>query len=273
MLIESVDFEFIRKLVLERSAIVLENGKQYLVETRLVPVAREVGLAGLPELVQKLKNEVYGALHQRVVEAMTTNETSFFRDIHPFETLRAEVLPRAIEARKNDKTLRVWCGATSTGQEPYTIAMVLKEHFAQLKDWKVSIFCTDINKAVLNRAREGKYSQLEVNRGLPAPMLIKYFTRTGTEYQAKDDLRKMMEFKEMNLATEWAAMPAVDILFLRNVLIYFDQEMKKKILGRVKRVLRTDGWMFLGGAETTMNLDEGYERMQLGRSICYRIKR
>ena len=156
---------------------------------------------------------------------------------------------------------------------PYTISLVLKENFPILGSWNTSILCTDINKAVLNRAKEGKYNQLEVNRGLPAPLLLKYFTRNGMEYQVKEDLRKLMDFREMNLATDWPLMPPVDVLFLRNVLIYFDQEMKKSILARVKRVLRPDGYLFLGGAETTMNLDDGFERVQLGPSSCYKIKK
>lgn len=271
MPISPAEFEFVRKLMMTSAAIVLDPGKEYLVETRLIPVSRRLKLSGINELIQKLQTQKDPQLLNSVVEALTTNETSFFRDVHPFEALKKVIVPEMLTKRAAEKKLSMWCGACSTGQEPYTVAIILRESFPQLANWKIEFLCTDINQTVLNQAKEGRYSQLEVNRGLPAPYLIKYFEQVQQDWVVKEDLRKIMSFRTMNLAGEWPAIPPVDIVFLRNVMIYFDVEVKKKILSRMKRVMKSDAYLFLGSAETTMNLDESYERVSIDKTICYRI--
>jgi chemotaxis protein methyltransferase CheR len=266
------DFTFVCELVRQRSAIVLEAGKEYLVVSRLTSVAQQNGFSNLGELVTRLRSQPMGPLPQKVVEAITTNETSFFRDLYPFDVLKKEIVPEILQKRAAEKRLTIWCGAASTGQEPYTIALVLKENFPQLENWSVKIIATDINNEVLEQARSGVYSQIEVNRGLPAPMLIRHFEKVGSEWRIKEPLRKMIEFRPVNLISYWPAMPPVDIVFLRNVLIYFDQPTKREILGKIRKVMRPDGYLFLGGAETTINLDESFERTQFDRASCYKIR-
>jgi chemotaxis protein methyltransferase CheR len=206
---------------------------------------------------------------------MTTNETSFFRDTHPFDALRKHVLVDMLARRAAEKRLSIWCGACSTGQEPYTIALILREHFADRTDrtgWKIDILATDLSTDVLVRAREGRYSQLEVNRGLPAPLLVKHFERHGTEWRIKDDIRRLVEFRQLNLIDPIWAVGAADIVFLRNVLIYFDVPTKKAILRKVRGIMRRDGYLFLGGAETTLNIDDEFVRQSFERAGCYRLK-
>ena len=207
------------------------------------------------------------ALHGKVVEALTTNETTFFRDHHPFEALRSEVLPRLIAGRQRTRNLFVWSAACSTGQEPYSLAMLIREHFPELKDWDVRILATDFSQAALDRVNLGRYRQLEVNRGLPAPLLVKYFEREGAEWRVRSDLRSMVETKQLNLVEQWPSMPFVDVVMLRNVLIYFDVATKKKILGHVRKIMSSDGVLFLGAAETTLNIDDSFDRMTVGHAI------
>ena len=263
---------YLRDLVYRRSAIVLEEDKQYLIDSRLSPLAREVGLSSIDELVFKLRADVGAPLVRRVIEAMTTNETLFFRDLHPFEALKNKLVPELVQARAQQRSLRIWCAAASTGQEPYSIAMTLRDAFPQLASWDVKILGTDLNAAVLARAREGKYRQLEVNRGLPAPLLIKYFERQGAEWQLKPLIRDMVTFQELNLLDAWSSVGEHDIVFMRNVLIYFDVETKRRILGRLRRTLRKDGFLVLGGAETTTNLDDGYTPVRVGNGVYYQLR-
>ncbi len=265
------DFAFVAKVILEESAIVLDTGKEYLVESRLLGVARKMGATGIQEMVDKLRRGGDALFRRKVVEAMTTNETSFFRDGDPFEALKRVVLPEVLKRRQAEKTLRIWCGASSSGQEPFSIAMLLRESFPQLADWKLYLSSSDISTEMLDRCRTGRYSQLEVSRGLPAPFLVKYFERDGMHWTLKPDVRNMVEFFEMNLAGAWPVMPPLDIVFMRNVLIYFDTETKRQILGKVRRLLRPDGYLFLGGAETTFNLDDGFVRETSDRVSFYRL--
>jgi chemotaxis protein methyltransferase CheR len=270
--IPTSDFDLIRTLVRAGSGIVLEDGKGYLVQARLDSLARRLGLETTSGLVAELRKAgPRDPLRGQIVEAMTTNETSFFRDIHPFDALRTVILPDLIARRAKQKTLRIWCGAASTGQEPYTLAMLLKEHFAApLAGWDVKIDATDLSGDVLERARTGRYAQIEVNRGLPVSYLVKYFTRDGSEWVLKDDVRKMVEYRAMNLVERWPTMAPPDLVMMRNVLIYFDLPTKQKILANVRRVLRPDGYLFLGGSETTMSIDPLYTRQEVGKSVCYR---
>jgi chemotaxis protein methyltransferase CheR len=272
MAITANDFDYISRIVKERSAIVLEKGKEYLVESRLQPLAQKEGFGSIEELVRKMVQDKFHPAHDMVIEAMTTNETSFFRDVHPFNTLKQYIVPEMMEKRKATRTLNIWCGASSSGQEPYSVAMLLRENFPELINWKVSYIATDISEEMLTRCREGEYSQLEINRGLPANMMVKYFEREGSHWRIKEDLRKSIDFKAMNLCGKWPFMPQMDIVMLRNVLIYFDVETKKYILTNIKKLLKPDGYLFLGAAETTLNLDDSFERMDFKQSGCYRIK-
>lgn len=265
------DFDYVATLVRDTAAIVLEPEKIYLVEARLVPVARREGFDSIGDLVTKVRGLSGAPLRETVVEAMTTNETSFFRDITPFQVFKENVLPELIELRSDVKKLNFWCAASSTGQEPYTIAMIMKESFPQLDDWDVSFIATDISVEVLDRAREGFYSQLEINRGLPAPMLVRYFKKEGAEWRVKEELRKMIDFRQLNLIGKWPLFTKIDLVFVRNVLIYFDVETKRQILSNMKATMAKDAFLFLGSAETTLNIDEDFERVKFERGACYRL--
>jgi chemotaxis protein methyltransferase CheR len=266
------DFDYIRQLVRERSALTLETGKEYLVESRLGPLAREEGFPSYLELLKRLRGGPVGDLHQRVVEAMTNNETSFFRDARAFGLIAKSILPTLIAERVSVRTLHIWCAACSTGQEPYSIAMLLREHRAALEGWDVRIIASDISRGVLTRAREGRYSQFEVNRGLPAHLLVKYFEQHGKIWGVRPEIRRMVEFRETNLIHPWADLPAMQLILMRNVLIYLDVETKKAILERTGRLLDPRGYLFLGCAETTTNLNEGFEPKSIDGAVCFRRK-
>jgi chemotaxis protein methyltransferase CheR len=268
------EFEYVRALVHERAAIVLEPGKSYLVESRLMPLARAEGLATVAELIARLKRARAGRLHRLVVEAMTTNETSFFRDVRPFEALRQVVLPELIARRAGERRLCLWCAAASSGQEPYSVAMLLREHFPRLAEegWMLRLLASDLSEEMVERAREGCYRQLEVNRGLPAALLVKYFEKVGVEWRLHEDIRRMVEFFPLNLAEAWPPLPPMDVILVRNVLIYFDAETKRAVLARMRRLLRPDGYLFLGGAETTLHVDDAFERVVVCGAACYRVR-
>jgi len=265
------EFDYIRALVRARSAIVLEPDKLYLAEARLAPLARTTGFRTLNDLVAHLRAVPENRLHQQVVEKMATTETSFFRDLHPFEVLRRDVLPPLLRNRSTTHALNIWCGACSSGQEPYSVALLLREHFPELRSWTVRILASDLSAEMLERAQRGRYTQMEVNRGLPARLLVKHFHKVGNDWQISDELRGMVEFSRFNLLDAWPAFPPIDICYVRNVLIYFDVESKKQILAKVRRILRLDGHLFLGGAETTLHLDDAFERVQFDLAGCYRL--
>ncbi len=272
MSLTAENFEFIRSLAREMAAIVLDSGKEYLVETRLAPLAEQAGFESLNAFLNKLRTDRANTLfHDQVIDAMTTNETSFFRDFHPFEALRRHILPRLIEQRSFTRRLAIWSAASSTGQEPYSLALLIKEHFPQLADWDVSILGTDISATVLNQARRGVYSQLEVNRGLPAPLLIKYFTQAETKWHLKDEVKQLVEFRHLNLSKPWPILPAFDLVLIRNVMIYFDVESKKTILKRIRSCLLPHGHLFLGTAETTINLDADWSPITHGKCVSYQL--
>jgi len=261
---------FLRELVYRRSAIVLHPEKAYLFDSRLAPLAREVGLGSVDELVGKIRREDTGTpLVRRVIEAMTTNETLFFRDLHPFEALKTRILPEVIRARSAQRSLRIWCAAASTGQEPYSIAMTVREHFPELATWDVKVIASDINRTVIERAREGVYRQSEVNRGLPTPMLVKYFERQGADWGVKPVIKQMVRFIELNLLEAWTAIGPQDIVFMRNVLLYFDVETKRRLLARVRHLLPHDGFLVLGGAETASNVDDNFVPVKIGGGVYY----
>ena len=268
----SADFDYVRNFVRIEAAIVIEPGKEYLVESRLLALARKENIPSIDDLVMALRSEPKNGLYRKVIDAMTTNETSFFRDIHPFEALKKSILPELMARRATERQLNIWCGAASTGQESYSAMMLISEHFPELLKWDLKFIATDLCKDVLARARAGRFSQLEVNRGLPATLLVKYFSRQGAEWELREDLRKRVDFREMNLIKEWGCFPRLDIVFLRNVLIYFDVETKKAILEKVRKLLRPGGYLLLGGAETTFNLDDGFERVVFDKTTVYRVK-
>lgn len=265
------DLTYIRNLVRERSAIVLEEEKDYLIRSRLEPLAKELGFDSLVELVGKLRRASDDTLHRTVVEAMTTNETSFFRDLSPFLALKEHLLPEVIARRASTRCLSIWCGASASGQEPYSIMLTILEHFPELQDWRIRFLATDISRVMLKRCQEGIYSQIEVNRGLPAGLLTKYFSKNGTHWQIAENIRKRIEFREMNLAHPWPLLPRMDMVVLRNVMIYFDGETKKQILKKIRHILDPQGYLLLGGTETTINLDDQYERVAVNGTSCYRI--
>lgn len=272
MPLTSFDLDLVRKLVRERSGIVLGPDKNYLIESRLTPVAKLNGLDSLEQLCLRLRAANSTVLQRQVIEAMTTNETLFFRDAHPFETLTKVVLPDMMARRQTQKRLTIWCAAASTGQEPYSIAMAIRDQLPSLASWQLRIVATDIAADILARAKAGLYSQLEVSRGLPPAFLARYFSKAGNEWQIKDEVKRMVEFRELNLLESYGAVGTADVVLMRNVLIYFDLEMKRQILGKVRRTLAPDGYFFLGGAETTLNIDEAYERLPGDRGGCYRLK-
>jgi chemotaxis protein methyltransferase CheR len=248
-----LDYDYLRKLLKERSGLDLSSDKQYLVESRLVPLARKAGLSGIPDLVQKMRGGCE-PLTIEVVEAMTTNETFFFRDKIPFDHLKQSVLPALLRARAARRSLRIWCAASSTGQEPYSIAMCLKEAGAALSGWRTEIVATDLSQAVLEKSKAGIFSQFEVQRGLPIHLLVKYFTQTGELWQINADIRSMVQHRQLNLLQDFSHLGTFDVIFCRNVMIYFDQETKANIFERIARMLEPDGVLALGAAETVVGI-------------------
>lgn len=262
-------FDFLRRLIYDSSAIVLESDKRYLLEARLRPVLLREQMASFDELVARLGRCDAAPLRQRVVEAMTTHETSFFRDIHPFEVFRKNIVPQMLLERSAQKRLNIWCGASSTGQEPYSIALIIKECGLGLAGWTTQMIATDLSADIIARARSGVFSQLEVNRGLPAPMLVKYFEKVGLEWRLKEEIRRMVEFRQLNLVTAWPTFPELDVVFLRNVLIYFDVPTKKAIFDKLSRIMRPGAFLFLGGVETTLNLSNDFKQVFFGSTTVY----
>jgi chemotaxis protein methyltransferase CheR len=253
-----LDYEFLRKLLKERSGLDLSSDKQYLVESRLIPLARKAGLPGIAELVQKMKGTGSDPLTAEVVEAMTTNETFFFRDKIPFDHLRQTILPALVQARASRRALRIWCAASSTGQEPYSIAMCVKE-FGGLSGWRVEIVATDLSQSVLEKSKAGLFSQFEVQRGLPIQLLVKYFTQTGELWQLNPDIRAMVQHRQLNLLKDFSHLGSFDVIFCRNVLIYFDQDTKAGIFDRLAKLLEPDGVLLLGAAETVVGISDAFK--------------
>jgi chemotaxis protein methyltransferase CheR len=256
--VTSLDYEFLRKLLKERSGLDLSSDKQYLVESRLIPLARRFGMPGIAELVARIKAGSE-TLTAEVVEAMTTNETFFFRDKVPFDHLKEAVLPALAQARAARRSLRIWCAASSTGQEPYSIAMCLKEAGSMLAGWRTEIVATDLSLGVLEKARAGVFSQFEVQRGLPIQMLVKYFRQVGDTWQIAPDIRAMVQYRPLNLLADFTHLGRFDVIFCRNVLIYFDQETKIGVLNRISKLIEPDGYLVLGAAETVVGLTDAFK--------------
>jgi chemotaxis protein methyltransferase CheR len=253
------DYDFIRKILKERSGYVLSPDKQYLIDSRLTPLARQESCATLAELVTKMRRPGAEALLARVTEAMTINESFFFRDKIPFDRFRDTILPAVMETRRAARRLRIWCSACSTGQEPYSLAMILKNMGGKLAGWQVDIVATDISCEVLDRARAGVYSQFEVQRGLPIQMLMQFFQQTGDQWRVSEDIRRMVQFRQLNLLDRFAMLGAFDVVFCRNVLIYFDQATKIDVLERICHQLAPEGFLVLGAAETVVGLSNCFK--------------
>ena len=253
-----LDYDFLRKLLKERSGLDLSADKQYLVESRLVPLARKASLGGIPELVQKIQRGGAEALTTEVVEAMTTNETFFFRDKIPFDHLRDTILPMMQQSRANRRSPRIWSAACSTGQEPYSIAMLLKEKAAALSGWRIEIVATDLSQEVLEKSKAGIYSQFEVQRGLPIQLLVKYFAQIGELWQLNSEIRAMVQHKPLNLLQDFSHLGKFDVIFCRNVLIYFDQDTKINIFDRMAKSIEPDGMLMLGAAESVVGITDAF---------------
>jgi chemotaxis protein methyltransferase CheR len=263
----SNEFTFLSELLHKQSGLVLGSDKGYLLESRLNPVARKHGCDGVQSLVRKLKLGADGALTRDVVEAMTTNESFFFRDSKPFDQFRDLVLPKLIESRAGAHKIRIWSAACSSGQEPYFLAMLLSEQSHKLQGWNIEILATDLSTEILERARQGLYSQFEVQRGLPITLMMKYFQQAGDRWQISEGLRKMVRFRVFNLLDSPAGLGNFDIVFLRNVLIYFDTERKAQVLERLSRQIALDGFLFLGGAETVLGISDKFKTIVGHRGI------
>lgn len=267
--LDPLAFDFLSNLVRERSAIVLQPSKMYLIDARLSPVAKAEGLENVQALVEMIRKTKNPRLIQTVVEKMTTNETSFFRDLHPFDALKAQIIPQLIASREKTRQLNIWSNACSSGQEIYSVAMLLRENFPQLKDWRINLIASDLSTEILERAKSGVFNQTEVNRGLPMPYLLKYFTKEGLTWRIKDEIRSMVQFQVVNLITPFPTLPKFDIVFLRNVLIYFDAESKSKILQKIHSQMLSDSYLFLGAAETTLGLTTSLQRVPVHKTFAF----
>lgn len=272
MKVGPLQFAFFRDLLRKRTGVVIDSAKEYLVVARLMPIVRQRKIPSLDTLIDRLRKGIDPSLERDVLSAMMTHETSFFRDKSPFETLRS-LLPALIARRRPHKQLTFWSAACSTGQEPYSLAMLLNEHARDLLgDWRVRILATDYSETVLDRAREGVFSDLETGRGLPPQFLSRYFRQLQGKWSISQDCRRLVEFRCLNLNDSWPMMPPCDVVFLRNVMIYFDIRTRAALVERVRKVLRPDGFLFLGGAETLIGMDTGYERLTGTGCSYYRPK-
>ncbi len=261
------DFELIAQILKDRSGLALKKEKAYLLESRLNPVARKWSFSGFDELVAAVRNSGDEALLVDVTEAMTTNESFFFRDQRPFDQFTEIVLPHLLKARATTRAIRIWSAACSSGQEPYTLAMLLKEHAAKLNGWRVEIVATDLSNEILDKAKEGLYTQFEVQRGLPIALLVKYFVQNGDRWQIDGSLQEMVKFKQFNLLDDFSQLGKFDVVFCRNVLIYFDSPTKAQVLDSIADLLPQDGFLYLGGAETVLGTTGRFQIMEGQRGI------
>ncbi len=270
--LESEEFEYLRQFMAQHSAVVLDEGKGYLAESRLAPLAYREGMESAQHLLARIRHTSFGGLHRKVLDAMMNNETWFFRDHLPFEALRRVIIPELMVERAATRRLTFWSAASSSGQEAYSIAMMIAEEFGGLPGWTISILGTDLSSAILERARSGRYSQLEINRGLPAKYLTRYFTRDRNDWVIAPEIRSMVEFREFSLTEPWGSLPKFDTIFFRNVLIYFEVEKKREIFGRIVTAMKPDGYLMLGAAETTYGLCDSFARVTWDKTAYYRLR-
>ncbi len=266
MSISEASFTVVADLAKRESAMVYDPGKEYLVEARLLPLAREAGCTDVDDYVALIRRDPRE--QARALDALTINETSWFRDNTPYQAFTDVMLPELLQRRALTRTIRIWSAACSSGQEAFSLAMLLDQHLPP--GWSAHILATDISPTMVERVRAGRYTQVEMNRGLPASMLVQHFTRVGTEWQVSDGLRAMVEARTLNLAGPFGPMPTFDIVFLRNVLIYFEMETKRDILRRMRDVVAPDGYLLLGATETSLDLDEHWSREPAGRAQLHR---
>jgi chemotaxis protein methyltransferase CheR len=265
------DLLLLRKLLHERTGVVLDTSRDALLEMRLGALATEAGFDSLSDVLEALRTEeTWGNLHRRVVESLVVTETSWFRDIHVWQELGRTVLPEMIRRREGARGLNLWCAACASGQEPYSLAMLLHEHDASLAGWNVKLLATDFSQVILHRARAGLYTQLEVNRGLPAQKLVRWFRKDGDAWELAPEIRDRVEFSELNLAVPWPMLPAMDLVMIRNVLLYFEPALRQRVLRRIAQVLHPEGWLVLGSSETALTLDDTFEEVRLERAVLYR---
>jgi chemotaxis protein methyltransferase CheR len=261
------DFDALRQLLSRTSGLSLDAEKAYLAESRLQPIIQRLGLSDLGALVKRLLSGADPELVRDVVDAMTTNESFFFRDRVPFDNFRKVILPQLLQARKDVRRIRIWCAACSTGQEPYSLAMLLDEEAHRLTGWNVDILATDLSRSVIAAARGGVYTQFEVQRGLPISQLLRYFRQEGDRWRINEHLRSRVRFEEFNLLYDYGELGLFDVIFCRNVLIYFDVPMKQKVLNRLARIIAPDGYLVLGTAETVVGLTDAFVVHEEHRSI------
>ncbi|HKS99693.1 MAG TPA: protein-glutamate O-methyltransferase CheR [Rugosimonospora sp.] len=270
MTLSPTNFTFVSRLVRQEASIILEPGKEYLVEGRLLTLARKAGVSGVDEFLTQVQSRIDLAANHAIVDALTTNETSWFRDREPFQALTDAVMPALVTARAATRNIRIWSAACSSGQEPYSIAMLMED--ALPAGWRYEVMASDISSEMIKRAETGEFTQVEMNRGLPAQMLVRHFERHGTAWRISPALRRSVTFRRLNLDTPLPSHQPFDVIFLRNVLIYFDVATKRSVLKNVSQLLRPDGWLFLGAAETTIGVDDRFERVAAGRASAYRLK-
>ena len=261
------DYELFAKILYQRSGLVLTKEKAYLLEWRLVPIARKANLKDLGDLAEVMRKRTDENLLADITDAMTTNESSFFRDQRPFDQFRQIVLPKYLQARAAVKRLRIWSAACSNGQEPYSLAMILDEERAKLAGWHIEIVATDLCRDVLDKAQQGIYTQFEVQRGLPITMLVKNFTQVGDKWQIAKSVRDQIKFQQFNLLDDMRPLGQFDIIFCRNVLIYFDQPTKTKVLESMVKQMPADGVLYLGGAETVLGITQAFKPMENQRGL------
>lgn len=267
----ATDLQWLRTMVQARTGVVVEEDKIYLIEARLAALADREGFSSVRDLLAGMRmEETDGALHRAVIESLLVAETSFFRDLHPFEALRDRILPELLARRDAERTLHLWCAACASGQEPYSLAILLREHFPQLTEWNVRLIASDVSHGILRRAREGAYTALEVNRGLPAPLLVRWFEKSGERWRVREEIRSMVEFRELNLAAPWPSLPRMDLVLLRNALLYFDDPMRRAVLQRVRHTLAPDGVLVLGAGESPVGLDRGFVTVRDERCVSFR---
>lgn len=270
MSLATTDIDFLRGLVAKHSGNVISQRQVYMLEQRLSPVAKTIGLGDVCQLVSELRRKGDPSLTTKVAEAVTVNETSFFRDMHLFDAMKTSIIPEIVRRNQASKDIRIWCAACSSGQEPHSLAMVIRESFPQLQSWKIKIVATDLSEAMLAKSRSGEYSQMEVNRGLPVKKLVRFFERNGTSWRAKPEIRDMIDHRRLNLTRPWPYLGQFDVVLIRNVLIYFDQATKTEILCNIRRVLRPDGHLFIGAAETVIGLGIPFQRQEINGTVSYK---
>jgi chemotaxis protein methyltransferase CheR len=270
MTLSPANFAYVSRLVRQEASIILEPGKEYLVEGRLLTLARKAGVQNVDEYLHQVQGRIDTAANHAIVDALTTNETSWFRDREPFQALTDAVIPTLVSSRAASRGMRIWSAACSSGQEPYSIAMLMED--ALPAGWRYEIMASDISSEMIKRAEGGEFSQVEMNRGLPAQMLVRHFERHGPAWRIAPALRRSVTFRRLNLSTPLPAHQPFDVIFLRNVLIYFDVATKRSVLRNVSQLLRPDGWLFLGAAETTIGVDERFERVAAGKASAYRLR-